>query len=64
MYKSHWGLNARPFDHRADGAFYYPAQGHQAALALDLPERTRRLVHAAVEREAKTLAALAKVAVD
>ena len=39
-------------------------KGHQAALALDLPERTRRLVHAAVEREAKTLAALAKVAVD
>jgi general secretion pathway protein A len=32
MYKTHWGLNARPFDHRADGAFYYPAQGHQAAL--------------------------------
>jgi hypothetical protein len=39
-------------------------KGHQAALALDLPERTRRLVQAAVEREAKTLAALAKVAVD
>jgi MSHA biogenesis protein MshM len=32
MYESHWGLNARPFDHRADGAFYYPAEGHQAAL--------------------------------
>lgn len=39
-------------------------KGHQAALALDLSERTRRLVLAAVEREAKTLAALAKVAVD
>jgi general secretion pathway protein A len=32
MYESHWGLNARPFDRRADGAFYYPAEGHQAAL--------------------------------
>jgi type II secretory pathway predicted ATPase ExeA len=32
MYESHWGLNARPFDQRADGAFYYPAEGHQAAL--------------------------------
>jgi general secretion pathway protein A len=32
MYESHWGLNARPFDHRVDGAFYYPAEGHQAAL--------------------------------
>jgi general secretion pathway protein A len=32
MYESHWGLNARPFDYRADGAFYYPAEGHQAAL--------------------------------
>lgn len=39
-------------------------KGHQAALALDLPERTRKLVLAAVEREAATLAALAKVAVD
>jgi hypothetical protein len=39
-------------------------KGHQAALALDLPESTRKLVLAAVEREAKTLAALAKVAID
>lgn len=39
-------------------------KGHQAALALDLPERTRKLVAAAVEREAAALAALAKVAVD
>ena len=39
-------------------------KGHQAALALDLPERTRKLVLAAVEREAVALAALAKVAVD
>ncbi len=39
-------------------------KGHQAALALDLPERTRRLVLAAVEREAGALAALAKVAID
>jgi Domain of unknown function (DUF4202) len=39
-------------------------KGHQAALALDLPERTRRLVLVAVEREAGALAALAKVAID
>jgi hypothetical protein len=39
-------------------------KGHQAALALDLPERTRKLVLAAAEREAKALAALAKVAID
>ena len=32
MYESHWGLNARPFDERAVGAFYYPAEGHQATL--------------------------------
>ncbi len=36
------------------------SQGHQAALALDLPEATRRIVLAAVEREKDTLAALAK----
>lgn len=39
-------------------------KGHQVALALDLPERTRKLVLAAVDREAKALAALAKVAID
>ncbi len=39
-------------------------KGHQAALALDLPERTRKLVLAAVEREAAALARLAKVAID
>lgn len=39
-------------------------KGHQAALALDLPERTRRLVMAAVTREADTLAKLAAVAID
>jgi hypothetical protein len=39
-------------------------KGHQAALALDLPERTRKLVLAAVEREATALAALAKIAID
>lgn len=39
-------------------------KGHQAALQLDLPERTRRLVMAAVEREAETLAKLAAVAID
>jgi hypothetical protein len=39
-------------------------KGHAAALALDLPERTRKLVLAAVEREAAALAQLAKVAID
>ncbi|MGD9785013.1 MAG: DUF4202 domain-containing protein [Hyphomicrobiaceae bacterium] len=39
-------------------------KGHQAALSLDLPERTKRLVLAAVEREKDTLAKLAAVAVD
>ncbi len=39
-------------------------KGHQAALALDLPEPTRKLVMAAVEREAKALARLAEVAID
>ncbi len=39
-------------------------KGHQAALALDLPQRTRELVLAAVEREAVALASLAKVAID
>jgi len=35
-------------------------KGHQAALALDLPEATTRIVLAAVEREKDALAALAK----
>ena len=39
-------------------------KGHQAALALDLPARTRQLVLAAVEREAGALARLAEVAID
>jgi len=39
-------------------------KGHQAALALDLPERTRKLVLSAVEREAAALARLAEVAID
>ena len=39
-------------------------KGHQAALALDLPEHTRKLVLAAVEREAAALARLAEVAID
>ena len=34
--------------------------GHKAALALDLPEETTRIVLAAVEREKDALAALAK----
>jgi general secretion pathway protein A len=32
MYESYWGLNARPFDRRADAAFYYPAENQHAAL--------------------------------
>lgn len=39
-------------------------KGHQAALSLDLPERTRDLVMKAVEREKDTLAKLAAVAID
>jgi hypothetical protein len=39
-------------------------KGHRAALALELPERTRKLVLAAVEREAAALAKLAEVAID
>lgn len=39
-------------------------KGHQVALSLDLPERTRRLVQAAVEREARTLERLTEFAVD
>jgi hypothetical protein len=39
-------------------------KGHQAALALDLPERTRKLVLAAVEREGAALARLAEIAID
>ena len=39
-------------------------KGHQTALALALPERTRKLVLAAVEREAAALAKLAGVAID
>jgi hypothetical protein len=39
-------------------------KGHQAALALDLPERTRQLVLAAVERESPALAKLADLALD
>jgi len=38
--------------------------GHAAALALDLPERTRALIMAAVAKESEALARLAKVAID
>jgi len=37
------------------------SEGHAAALALDMPEGTRKLVMAAVERESERLAALTKV---
>lgn len=39
-------------------------KGHQAALALDMPDAKRALIMKAVEREAETLAKLAAVAVD
>lgn len=39
-------------------------KGHGAALALNLPERTRALIMAAVEREKDALAKLAAIAVD
>ena len=39
-------------------------RGHAAALALPLPERTRKLVAAALARDAAVLRELAKVAVD
>ena len=39
-------------------------KGHQTALALELPERTRNLVMAAVTREADALAKLAGTAID
>lgn len=39
-------------------------KGHQAALALDMPDAKRALIMKAVEREADTLAKLAAVAVD
>ncbi len=39
-------------------------KGHAAALALELPAKTRKLVEAALAREADTLAKLAKVQVE
>jgi hypothetical protein len=39
-------------------------KGHAAALALPLPERTRTLVSAAIERQSKALQRLAEVALD
>ena len=39
-------------------------KGHQAALQLDLPDNTRRLIMAAVTRESDALAKLAAVAID
>jgi general secretion pathway protein A len=32
MYEAHWKLAARPFDHSADGWFYYPGESQQGAL--------------------------------
>ncbi len=39
-------------------------KGHAAALGLPLPDRTRQLVAAAIERQAKALEKLADVAID
>jgi hypothetical protein len=39
-------------------------RGHAAALALPLPDRTRQLVSAALDKEAKPLERLAAVAID
>ena len=39
-------------------------KGHEAALALDLPDGYRKLIMAAIEREADALAKLAEVAID
>ncbi len=39
-------------------------KGHQAVLALDLPERTRRLIEGAIARDSDALAKLAAVAID
>ena len=32
MYTAYWQLSQKPFDHSADAKFYYPSEGHQAAL--------------------------------
>ena len=39
-------------------------KGHAAAMALPLPERTRKLIEAALAREAEALKKLAQVAID
>jgi hypothetical protein len=39
-------------------------KGHAAALALPLPERTRQLVSAAIQRQSKALERLAEVSID
>jgi hypothetical protein len=39
-------------------------RGHKAALEIDMPERSRALVAAAIEKESAALARLATVAVD
>ena len=40
------------------------SKGHAAALALDLPDETKRIILAAVEREKDKLAAMAKVEME
>jgi hypothetical protein len=39
-------------------------KGHAAAMALALPARTRKLIEAALAREAEALKKLAQVAID
>jgi hypothetical protein len=39
-------------------------KGHAAAMALPLPERTRKLIEAALAREAEALKKLAQIAID
>lgn len=39
-------------------------KGHAAALALPLPDRTRQLIAASIERQSKALEKLAQVAID
>ena len=40
------------------------SKGHQAAMELDLPDATKRIVLAAVEREKDTLARMAQREVE
>ncbi len=65
----YWDDFAAKYSHYDDGKLIdivgktlrkMSTKGHQAALALDLPEDTKRIVLAAVEREKDRLSAMAK----